>query len=210
MRLSSIIIYVGVAIASAATLFSCSDGTTFTAREKQLIGTDTSAAIMPLYTTDSPSETELLRKVAVPLTAKDITSDIYKVLRHRMLCTVNDPDNPGVGIAAPQVGISRQLIAVVRFDKEGAPFEFYPNAEITFYSPEKKYGWEGCLSVPGQRDTVLRSTSIVVSYNDELTFEPRTDTISGFTARIFQHEIDHLKGILYIDYKESDFVPGNP
>ena len=148
MRLSSIIIYVGVAIASAATLFSCSDGTTFTAREKQLIGTDTSAAIMPLYTIEEPTEAEFLRKVAVPLTAKDVASDIYRVLRDRMLSTVTNPENQGVGIAAPQVGISRQLIAVVRFDKEGAPFEFYPNAEITFYSPEKKYGWEGCLSVP--------------------------------------------------------------
>lgn len=200
MKLSKIIICVGAAIASASTLFSCGDGTTFTKAEKELIGKDTSAAIMPLYTTDSPSETELLRKVATPLTAKDITSDLYKVLRHRMLCTVNDPENPGVGIAAPQVGISRQLVAVQRFDKEGEPFEFYPNAVITSYSPEKKYGWEGCLSVPGQRDTVLRSTSIEISYNDELTFELRTERVSGYTAVIFQHETDHLKGVLYIDY----------
>ncbi|HKM12086.1 MAG TPA: peptide deformylase [Bacteroidales bacterium] len=200
MRLSRIIICIAAAIAAAATLFSCSDGTTFTASEKELIGSDTSAAIMPLYTTDSPSETELLRQVAAPLTAKDVASDVYRVLRHRMLCTVNDPENEGVGIAAPQVGISRQLIAVQRFDKEGSPFEFYPNAVITFYSPEKKYGWEGCLSVPEYRDTVLRSTSVVISYNDELTFEPCTDTISGFTAVIFQHETDHLKGVLYIDY----------
>lgn len=200
MRLSRIIIGIAAAIATAAMLFSCSDGTTFTTSEKELIGRDTSAAIMPLYTTVSPSETELLRKVAAPLTEKDVASDIYRVLRHRMLCTVNDPENPGVGIAAPQVGISRQLIAVQRFDKEGAPFEFYPNAVITFYSPEKKYGWEGCLSVPNYRDTVLRSTAVVISYNDELTFEPLTDTISGYTAVIFQHETDHLKGILYIDY----------
>ncbi len=200
MRHLSIITFVAAAIAAAAMLFSCSDGTTFTLSEKELIGSDTSAAIMPLYTTDSPSETELLRKVAAPLTAKDVASDIYRVLRYRMLCTVNDPENPGVGIAAPQVGISRQLIAVQRFDKEGAPFEFYPNAVITFYSPEKKYGWEGCLSVPNYRDTVLRSTAVVISYNDELTFEPLTDTISGYTAVIFQHETDHLKGILYIDY----------
>ena len=200
MKRSRIIVFVAAVTMAAATFFSCSDGTTFTAFEKELIGKDTSAAIMSLYTTKSSSETELLRQIALPLTAKDVASDIYQLLRHRMLCTVNDPENEGVGIAAPQVGISKQLVAVQRFDKEGEPFEFYPNATITYYSQEKNYGWEGCLSVPGCRDTVLRSTTVVVSYNDEKTFEPCTDTVSGYTAVIFQHEIDHLKGVLYIDY----------
>jgi flagellar basal body-associated protein FliL len=83
MRPSRIIICVAAAIAVAAMLFSCSDGTTFTESEKALIGSDTSAAIMPLYTIDSPLETELLRQVAAPLTAKDVASDVYSVLRSR-------------------------------------------------------------------------------------------------------------------------------
>jgi len=116
-----------------------------------------------------------------------------------MLATVNDPGNPGVGIAAPQVGISKQLIAVQRFDKDGEPFEFYVNPVIEKYSPTQKWGWEGCLSVPGKRDTVLRSTQVIISYRDPVSWDMQCDTVDGFTAVIFQHETDHLNGKLYID-----------
>ncbi|MDD2594568.1 MAG: peptide deformylase [Bacteroidales bacterium] len=173
----------------------------FSEVEIERIGSDSTAGIMPLFTTLDTAELSFLRLQAAPLTMTDLQSDEYNILRNRMLCTVLDTANTGVGIAAPQVGISKQLVAVQRFDKSGEPFEFYPNASISYYSPDKKYGWEGCLSVPDMRDTVLRSTMIVVNYNDELTFEPKCDTVSGFTAVIFQHETDHLKGILYTDYK---------
>ena len=114
--------------------------------------------------------------------------------------TVRDSLNEGVGIAAPQVGISRQLVAVQRLDKTGEPFEFYVNPEIIYFSQDTVLGQDGCLSIPGRMGAVYRSKEIVVRYRDELSFEWRQDTVREFTARIFQHEIDHLNGILYTDY----------
>ena len=113
------------------------------------------------------------------------------------------PENEGVGIAAPQVGIGRQVVAVQRFDKPEQPFEFYVNPCLTYLSDEKQKGWEGCLSVPNQRGEVMRSKQVVVTFNHPATFELQCDTIEGFTAIIFQHEIDHLSGTLYIDKAET-------
>jgi peptide deformylase len=122
----------------------------------------------------------------------------------QMILTVQDTANAGVGIAAPQVGISRRLIAVQRFDKADNPFEFYANAYIIFYSDDKRIGSEGCLSIPNRRGNVERSEKIVVKYTNIETLKPCADTVSGFTAVIFQHEVDHLDGILYIDKLHPD------
>jgi peptide deformylase len=120
-----------------------------------------------------------------------------------MLATVQNPENEGVGIAAPQVGILRRVVAVQRFDKEGEPFEFYVNPEIVEFGDEMELGGEGCLSVPDFSGDVWRAQRIVIKYRDE-KFAEHTETIEGFTAVIFQHEIDHLDGILYIDRMEED------
>lgn len=182
-------------------IFSCTPKETFTNQEKELIFSHYEDDILPLYTKDNPQEEKLLRQIAKELTPGDIRSETYLKLKERMLATVNDTTNAGVGIAAPQIGISRKLIAVQRFDKAGEPFEFYPNCEIAEYSEEKKWGWEGCLSIPEIRDTVNRSTQIVIEYTDEQTLKPIRDTVKGYTAVIFQHEIDHLNGTLFTDYK---------
>ena len=104
-----------------------------------------------------------------------------------------------MGIAAPQVGVSRRLIAVQRFDKPGEPFCFYVNPEIVWYSQTRLPGSEGCLSIPGVSGSVLRSERIVVRYLDEESLRMAADTVEGFTAVIFQHEVDHLDGVLFID-----------
>ena len=172
----------------------------FSSIEKYRIGKpEDSEIIMPLFTNQVPEELQFLRLKAGPLNRRDMKSDLYATLKSRMMATVLDTANTGVGIAAPQVGISKQLIAVQRFDKEGEPFEFYVNPIIENYSQETQWGWEGCLSVPGERDTVLRSTQVVITYRNPDTWEMARDTVSGFTAVIFQHEIDHLNGKLYID-----------
>ncbi len=143
----------------------------------------------------------------------DSTDKKLKRLVDLMYQTCNDPSNPGVGIAAPQVGINKRIIWVQRFDKENEPFEVYFNTEIINFSSLKSEGWEGCLSVPGYRGLVKRSDTILLKYD---TFEKNNniDTLTGFTAIIFQHEIDHLEGILYIDrifdksnlYTEEEYV----
>ena len=130
--------------------------------------------------------------------------DVMRVLK--MVRTVTDPSQDGVGIAGPQVGISRRIVAVQRFDKEDEPFEVYANVRIdSLYGP-MAYGQEGCLSVPGMRGTVPRWTSAIISYTDPATLLTVHDTVSGFTAVIFQHETDHLDGILYTDKADSLFV----
>ena len=101
------------------------------------------------------------------------------------------------------MGLNRRVVAVQRFDKAGAPFEVYPNIQVDSLYGEKVLGPEGCLSVPGLRGDVLRYQNIMISYMDPETMEVVRDTVSGFTAVIFQHETDHLEGILYTDRAEN-------
>jgi len=91
------------------------------------------------------------------------------------------------------------VIAVQRFDKEGEPFEVYPNIRIIEFRGERESGREGCLSVPGRRGEVLRWREIDISYTSLATMKDTIETVRGFTAVIFQHECDHLDGLLYTD-----------
>ena len=167
-------------------------------------------SIMRVLTIDSPADEAVLRTSSTDLSAESLRSDDYKKLTELMLATVTHPSQDGVGIAAPQVGINRRVVAVQRFDKEGEPFEVYPNIRIVWASDLLKAGPEGCLSVPEMRGEVLRSQEIVIEYadissdslNDSSSLPTERETVSGFTAVIFQHEVDHLEGILYIDRVE--------
>lgn len=176
----------------------------FTAAELKIInGSD---SIMRVLTIEDESDLAVLRTNSTDLSLVGLQSDEYDRLAELMVATVTHPSQDGVGIAAPQVGINRRIVAVQRFDKEGEPFEVYPNIRIVWASDSVAMGPEGCLSVPDRRGDVLRSQEIVIEYADmkaassaKETIPMVRDTISGFTAVIFQHEIDHLKGILYID-----------
>lgn len=193
---------ISAAIAFTLSTLSCTKPVTFTQSEMQLIGADSTAGIMRLFTIDNPLDTAVLRSISSDLTMEDLKSQYYTTLKTRMLATVMDTTNAGVGIAAPQVGVNKRLVAVQRIDKKGDPFELYANIRFLELSKECSWGWEGCLSVPNRRDTVLRSNRVVISYLDDKSFKQKTDTISGFTAVIFQHEVDHLEGILYIDRRK--------
>lgn len=170
----------------------------WTPEEKERIGENADAGKMRVYRIDRADDSLFLRRRAQELHPEDLLSSSYRILKERLLRTVNDPADPGVGIAAPQAGISRRLIAVQRFDRDSA-FRFYANPRLGYRSPQQAWGPEGCLSVPERTDSVLRAREIVVSYVDDVTLETRRDTVRGFTAVIFQHEIDHLDGILFID-----------
>lgn len=173
--------------------------TSFTAEELAIIN-DTLRPLMKVYTIENESDSTLLRQVCEPFTAADIASAAYRTLAQRMVKTVTDSTVDGVGIAGPQVGILRQIVAVQRYDKEGFPFEVYPNISITARSEECESGREGCLSVPDRSGMVVRSQWVVINYTSPETLQQVQDTIKGYTARIFQHETDHLKGILYTDH----------
>ena len=170
----------------------------FTAKEKALI--NKASGIFRVLTIKDSLDNAILRSTSTDLSAEAIRSKDFKKLSRLMLSTVTHPSQDGVGIAAPQIGMNRRVIAVQRFDKEGEPFEVYPNVRIVWASDSLAYGPEGCLSVPDRREEVLRSQEIIIEYAPaENPEQPVRDTVKGFTAVIFQHEIDHLDGMLYID-----------
>lgn len=157
------------------------------------------AGVMRVYTVDSQSDSLLLRTPSADFSKAQLRSDLYDVLAERMVQTVTSPEQDGVGIAGPQVGLLRRIVAVQRFDKEGEPFEVYPNIRIVAKRGELESGAEGCLSVPGRRGNVLRYRDIDIQYTSPKTLTDTLETILGFTAVIFQHECDHLDGVLYTD-----------
>lgn len=145
-----------------------------------------------------------LKKVAEPVT--HILSDNTQQLIKNMLTTVKVAG--GVGIAAPQINISKRIFIMC-----SKPNQRYPNAplieptaiinpEILDANSEQEKDWEGCLSVPSIRGLVPRYKTINVSYFD-LSGNKHNKELTGFLARIFQHEIDHLDGLTFIDRVES-------
>lgn len=172
----------------------------FSEHEINLIRSHDTTSLMRILTVDNINDSILLRTVSSDVSKEMMATKEYELLVNRMLATVRNPENEGVGIAAPQVGILRRIVAVQRFDKEGYPFEILVNPEIISYSEQTQLGAEGCLSIPDKEGEVLRAADIIVKYIDGKTSESREEKISGFTAVIFQHEIDHLYGRLYIDY----------
>lgn len=209
------------------------DSGSFTAEELAIIHQNDS--LMRVLTIADSLDNAVLRDTSIDLSAHALLSEDFATLQNMMIATVTHPSQDGVGIAGPQVGLSRRVVAVQRFDKEGEPFEVYPNIRIIWTSDSLAYGPEGCLSVPDRRGEVLRSQEIVIEYADvsalrmsgetqrsdtdefqrsvtsetqrseggirwnEKGIPMKKDTIKGFTAVIFQHETDHLDGILYID-----------
>jgi peptide deformylase len=183
----------------------------FTLRESRIIRQ--SDSLMKVMT--MPEDSAILRASAAEFSPAELASPLMPVLLEKMLFTVRHPSQEGVGIAAPQVGISRRAVLVQRFDKPGEPFEAYLNIRIDSLSGEPVIGPEGCLSVPGLRGMVPRAPRIVISYvrpafssggddglgEDSGESAPRRvqECVEGFTAVIFQHECDHLDGILYTD-----------
>jgi peptide deformylase len=108
----------------------------------------------------------------------------------------------GAGLAAPQIGVSQQVVVfgVARNPRypqaEEVPYTVLINPQVEPLTPEMEEGWEGCLSVPGMRGLVPRYTRLRYRGVDQFG-KPIDRTVSGFHARVVQHEVDHLNGILY-------------
>ena len=134
-----------------------------------------------MYVTTWPEDSAVLRTPCVDLTKAELKSKELKTLMAKMLKTVRAPQHDGVGIAAPQVGISKRIICLQRFDKDGGPFECYLNIHIDSLFGNIGKGPEGCLSVPPMRGLVPRYTDVIVSYIDPVTLQPKRDTVSGYT-----------------------------
>ena len=108
----------------------------------------------------------------------------------RMVGTMLSAD--GVGLAAPQVGVSRRITVINPEPENEKTLIKMVNPKIVAFSEE------GCLSVPGVRGNVIRPIAVEVTYLDEKGSECRLQA-SGLLARIIQHEIDHLEGVLFVD-----------
>lgn len=173
---------------------------TFSSWEKRVVRQQDSV----LYVTTLWQDSTILRTPSTNLSHRELQSAVLQTLEAKMLRTVMDPSQDGVGIAAPQVGINRRVVWVQRLDKEGEPFECYENIQIDSLFGETVLLEEGCLSVPPLRGRVPRSSGVVVSYLRD--GKRVTETVEGYTARIFQHECDHLDGILYIDRADTVFT----
>lgn len=178
------------------------DPLAWTQSEKDTILADSANTKMRLYTIFDYNDSLTLRKQSIDV-HPDSTDEILMHLIDRLYQTVQDPSNPGVGIAAPQIGINRNVIWVQRADKPGQPFEVYLNPVIVQVSAYTVNYQEGCLSIPGQSGLVTRPFSLYLEY-DRLDGTDTSEVIMNQHSSVrFQHEIDHLNGILYIDYLDS-------
>ncbi len=146
----------------------------------------------------------VIRQVATRIEA--IHSSETQQLIDNLLATVAQAK--GMGIAAPQVGVSRRIVIVCCQPNERYPYapSMPPtamlNPEIIEHSDVMEKDWEGCLSLPGVRAEVPRYESIRIAYENR-EGEPQQQSMSGFLARVVQHELDHLDGIVFIDRVES-------
>ena len=148
----------------------------------------------------------VLRRKAKPVTAfgpslQTLVDDLIETMRQA----------PGVGLAAPQVGISDRLIVVeypVNDEEEDAPKKLFVvvNAEIKWMSEEKEFGIEGCLSLPGLQGEVERALEVRVTGKTRRG-QPIKIKAHGWLARIFQHEIDHLEGVVFTDRATKVWKP---
>jgi len=144
-----------------------------------------------------------LRSRARPIALAD--QPHLATLDRRMRATLES--SGGVGLAAPQIGIGVRAILVMLDARGDAPHvELFFNPRLVERSDEIALDYEGCLSIQGVCGLVRRNQSIVVEHGTP-DQTPRRIEVTGFDARIFQHEVDHLDGVLYIDRVEGKLQP---
>ncbi len=144
----------------------------------------------------------VLRKACEPLHPDVVGEKKFQRLLKEMVATLHKAE--GVGLAANQVGLGIQLVMLEckgsrRYpDADHFPLEIYLNPRVVEHSKEKEEDWEGCLSIPGYRGRVPRFKKITfeaVTHKGERVHR----TVSGFHARVIQHEVDHINGFFYMD-----------
>ncbi|MDC0834175.1 Peptide deformylase [Geitlerinema sp. FC II] len=128
--------------------------------------------------------------------------DKVRQLAREMLQSMYSSD--GIGLAAPQVGMAKQMLVVdCNLDDPTTPPLILINPKIKRFSRDIALGQEGCLSIPGVYLDVKRPAAIEVIYKDERG-RPQTRAFTGLAARAIQHEMDHLEGIMFVDRVENE------
>ncbi len=144
---------------------------------------------------------------------REHAAEVPDIHNHQLQTFIDDllataADEHGMGIAAPQVSVSKRIIILSPHPNARYPYapSMEPtamiNPELTWVSPEIHKDWEGCLTVPGIRGFVPRHQTIQVRYQtrEGVVIESEYE---GFLARVFQHEVDHLDGLVFLDRVES-------
>jgi peptide deformylase len=167
--------------------------------------------ILKIVQAGDPVLREAARALTLPEIASAETQQLIRDMRETMY------DAPGVGLAAPQIGLPLQIAVIedpesivddvpapelAEKERRPVPFHVIINPVITQLGADKALFYEGCLSLSGFSAVVPRARTIRVEYFDERG-EARIVEASGWYARILQHEIDHLRGALYIDRMQS-------
>ena len=173
----------------------CIKAQRFTQAEQTVVLSGDTSTLLRIIPLSEPVGKKALKTISSDI---DWSDPLLPLLKMRMFKAVTDTSHKGVGIAAPQVGINRNLIWVKRYDKLNAPFEFFINPKIIWHSKLLRKGFEGDLSFKENWGDVVRSHSILVSYTDTNGGQ-HIEMLEDFTAVIFQHETDHLFGILLTD-----------
>ena len=144
----------------------------------------------------------VLRQVAKPLDLNDLVGISMQTFIDDMIETMHHEG--GVGLAAPQVNRSIQIVVLEYAENERYPDEVsipltvLVNPVLSDYSQETKEGWESCLSLVDFRGLVPRSTTVTLDAYDRQGKKIQK-TVSGFEAVVLQHELDHLKGFVFLD-----------
>lgn len=158
---------------------------------------------MPKLKIETGDNNEVLRSLSDPIKNDEIRK--YKSLAEDMLKYIKNPDNGGVGLAAPQVGVNKRLIVISLmrdYDDENFRTIAMINPEIIEHSEELFSEKEGCLSVPGESGEVRRWMTVKVAFLDP-DGKKYVMRLENLAARILQHEIDHLNGVLFTDKIEQ-------
>lgn len=156
--------------------------------------------ILPIYTYGQP----VLRQVA-----EEIDSSYPQL--DQVIADMRDTlvKSDGIGLAAPQVGLSIRLV-IIDLTPLAEEMPEYKDYVHTFINPyieeydetETDVSEEGCLSIPGIHESVRRPTRIRVTYQDE-QFQPHDEWVGGYLARVMQHEFDHLDGVVFTDHLQG-------
>ena len=182
--------------------FACSPSKNFTAKERKLIENGSENQTFRVTQIINPQDSVILRTVSKDL-KKIKGNKTLKQLLARMEKTMYKEE--GIGIAAPQIGINRNIFLFIRINEPGEKVQVAINPKIISHSDSLVcFKGDGCLSVPDKRGNSQRYSWIEVAYYDENGVY-KQEKFSGyarpgnFTGVIFQHEFDHINGRLYID-----------
>lgn len=150
-------------------------------------------------TIQTGQDNPVLREKSTPVKVHEL--HLYRTLGESMVTYIKNPKHKGIGLAAPQVGVNKRIIVVWlpnKRDDDSYSIILMINPEITQKSAQTDTDEEWCLSLPWLLGNVLRSTSIELEWID-IRGRKMKKTITGYGARVVQHEIDHLDGVMICD-----------